>query len=146
MRTDHGHVQSSELLRGRHRPDPCDRRVPHTFAGFECVGDHASIGGDLVETGRYDNSFPLIPTSGMSGAPRQGHHQSSEGSRLNFPLIDYSHHPFASVVHPKRQEKQFVSLHCLDAYVCVATDHKHTNILSYHLSDLFFLLPLTCRI
>jgi hypothetical protein len=25
--------------------------------------------GDLAETSRYDNSFPLIPTSGMSGEP-----------------------------------------------------------------------------
>src|ERR1700690_240902 len=31
-------------------------------------GDHGSIGGGLAETGRYGNSFPLIPTSGMSGA------------------------------------------------------------------------------
>ena len=31
-------------------------RVPHTFAGFEWVGDHGSVGGDLAETGRYDNS------------------------------------------------------------------------------------------
>jgi hypothetical protein len=30
----------------------------HTFAGFECVGDRGSIGGDLAETGRYDNSCP----------------------------------------------------------------------------------------
>jgi hypothetical protein len=46
-------------------------RVPHTFAGFECVGDHRSTGGDLAQTGRYDNSCPLIPMSGMSG-PEKG--------------------------------------------------------------------------
>ena len=27
------------------------------------------MGGDLAQTGRYDNSCPLIPMSGMSGAP-----------------------------------------------------------------------------
>jgi len=27
------------------------RRGSHTFAGFECVGGHGSIGGDLAETG-----------------------------------------------------------------------------------------------
>src|SRR5271165_6806101 len=48
---------------------PVHGRVPHTFAVFECVGDHESIGDNLAATGRYDNSFPLIPTSGMSGAP-----------------------------------------------------------------------------
>lgn len=44
-------------------------RVSHTFAGFERVGNHGSIGGDLPETSRFDNSFPLIPKAGMSGAP-----------------------------------------------------------------------------
>jgi len=48
---------------------PVHGRVPHTFAVFECVGDHESVGGNLAAAGRYDNSFPLIPTSGMSGAP-----------------------------------------------------------------------------
>jgi hypothetical protein len=27
-------------------------RMPHTFVGFECVGDHGPIRGDLGETGR----------------------------------------------------------------------------------------------
>jgi len=37
--------------------------------GLRMSGRPKIIGGDLAATGRYDSSFPLIPTSGMSGAP-----------------------------------------------------------------------------
>jgi hypothetical protein len=47
--------------------------VRHTFAGFECVGDAGLMGAGRAATGGYDNSFPLIPTSGMSGAPGTFH-------------------------------------------------------------------------
>ena len=39
-----------------------------THSRFSNVGRHESMEGGLAETGRYDNPFPLIPTSGISGA------------------------------------------------------------------------------
>jgi len=50
----------------------------HTFAGFECVGHHGSIGGSLVETRRYDNSSPVgrenaLCTDRLEGRPHSAH-------------------------------------------------------------------------
>ena len=44
----------TEIVNAREREVRKRRRswVPHTFVGFECVGDHGPIGGNLAETGR----------------------------------------------------------------------------------------------
>jgi hypothetical protein len=56
------------------------------------VGDHRSIEGGLVETGRYDNSLPLITTSGMgevSGGYAYCSWTTKVGNRINFYIENF---------------------------------------------------------
>ncbi len=45
---------------------PTERRVPHTFAVFECVGENNRFRSDVI---RGYEPASLIPKPGMSGAP-----------------------------------------------------------------------------